>query len=509
MMYLCFVSEANQITTQPITTEQYNLLQKKLDEQSQQIKMLLERNTYLQHEYDNLRRMIFGAKSERFIPADSSQLPLFGLPGAKEQEVETEDINYKRNKPSHSEKNQPVRLALPAGLARQEEIIEPNEDLSEAKKIGEVITEFLEYIPGNLFVRKIVRPKYILPKSERIVIGDLPSLPIPRSNVGPGLLAHIMVGKFVDHLPFHRQIQQFKRQGVDIAESTMNDWFTGTCRLLEPLYDRLKERVQKADYLMGDETPIPVLTNDKPNATHKGYHWVYLAPIKKLVYFDYRQGRGREGPEDFLKDVHGALQTDGYAAYNSFEKTGKIKLLSCMAHARRKFDQALDSDRERAQQALKLFQPLYDIEREAREQNLSYDQRKLLRQDKSIEKLQLLEAWLKENIIQVLPKSVMGGAIAYTLNLWPRLIRYTDDGRYEIDNNLVENSIRPVALGRKNYMFAGSHEGAKRAAMMYSFLGTCKRNNIEPFSWLKDVLTMIPDWSIQRLDELLPVKSLS
>jgi hypothetical protein len=313
----------------------------------------------------------------------------------------------------------------------------------------------------------------------------------------------------VDHLPFYRQIQQFKRQGVDIAESTMNDWFTATCRLLEPLYDRLKERVQKADYLMGDETPIPVLTNDKPNATHKGYHWVYLAPIEKLVYFDYRQGRGREGPEEFLKDVHGALQTDGYAAYNSFEKPGKLKLLSCMAHARRKFDQALDSDRERAQQALKLFQPLYDIEREAREQNLSFDERKLLRQTKSIEKLQLLEAWLKENIIQVLPKSVMGQAIAYTLNLWPRLIRYIEDGRFEIDNNLVENSIRPVALGRKNYMFAGSHEGAKRAAMMYSFLGTCKRNNVEPFAWLKDVLTMIPDWSIQRLDELLPVKPLS
>ena len=158
---------------------------------------------------------------------------------------------------------------------------------------------------------------------------------------------------------------------------------------------------------------------------------------------------------------------------------------------------------------MKLFQSLYEIEREAREQDLSYDDRKTLRQNKSVEKLQELEAWLKENIIQVLPKSAIGGAIAYTLNLWPRLIRYVDDGRYEIDNNLVENSIRPVALGRKNYMFAGSHEGAKRAAMMYSFLGTCKRNNVEPFAWLKNVLTVIPDWSIQRLDELLPVKSIS
>ena len=503
------MSEANQITNPTITSEQYNLLLKKFEEQSLQIKTLAERNAYLQHENDNLRRLIYGAKSERFVPTDSSQLPLFGMPAAEKPETEKETITFTRNKSSNSEKNQPVRLALPANLPRVEQVIEPGEDLSQAKKIGEVISEYMEYTPGKLHVQKIVRPKYILPESERIVIADLPSLPIPRSNVGPGLLAQIMVGKFVDHNPFHRQIQQFKRQGVDIAESTMNDWFTGTCRLLEPLYDRLKQRVQQSDYLMGDETPIPVLTNDKPNATHKGYHWVYLAPLEKLVCFDYRQGRGREGPEEFLKDVHGALQTDGYAAYNSFEKPGKIMLLSCMAHARRKFDQAKDGDRERAEQALKLFQSLYEIEREAREQDLSYDERKILRQNKSIEKLQELETWLKENIIQVLPKSAIGGAIAYTLNLWPRLIRYTQDGRYEIDNNLVENSIRPVALGRKNYMFAGSHEGAKRAAMMYSFLGTCKRNNVEPFAWLKDVLTRIPDWSIQRLDELLPVKSLA
>ena len=509
MPYLCFVNEASQIPNQPITTEQYNLLLKKFEEQSLQIKELLKRNTYLQHEYDTLKRMVFGAKSERFVPTDSSQLPLFGIPAAEKPEPEKETITYTRNKSSNSEKNQPVRLALPADLPRVEQVIEPDEDLTGAKKIGEVITEYLEYTPGKLHVQKIVRPKYILTESGRIVIGELPSLPIPRSNVGPGLLAQIMVSKFVDHLPFHRQIQQFKRQGVEIAESTMNDWFTGMCHLLEPLYDRLKQRVQGADYLMGDETPIPVLTNDKPNATHKGYHWVYLAPLENLVCFDYRQGRGREGPEEFLKDVHGALQTDGYVAYNSFEKPGKLRLLSCMAHARRKFDQAKDSDREHAEQALKLFQTLYEIEREARDKNLSYDERKTLRQNKSVEKLQELEAWLKETIIQVLPKSAIGGAIAYTLNLWPRLIRYTEDGRYEIDNNLVENSIRPVALGRKNYLFAGSHEGAKRAAMMYSFLGTCKKNNVEPFAWLKDVLTRIPDWSIQRLDELLPVKSLS
>jgi transposase len=503
------MNEAGQTDSQLITPEQYNLLLKKFEQQSLQIKELLQRNAYLQHEYDTLKRMVFGAKSERFVSTDSSQLPLFGMPAAEKGETEKETITYTRNKSSNSDKNQPVRLALPADLPRVEQVIEPVEDLTGAKRIGEVITEYLEYTPGKLHVQKIVRPKYILADRERIVIGELPSLPIPRSNVGPGLLAQIMIGKFVDHLPFHRQIQQFKRQGIEIAESTMNDWFTGMCRLLEPLYDRLKQRVQAVDYLMGDETPIPVLTNDKPNATHKGYHWVYLAPLENLVCFDYRQGRGREGPEEFLKDVHGALQTDGYSAYNSFEKSGKLILLSCMAHARRKFDQAKDTDRERAEHALKLFQALYEIERQAREQNLSYDERKALRQNRSVEKLQEIEAWLKESIIQVLPKSAIGQAIAYTLNLWPRLIRYIEDGRYEIDNNLVENSIRPVALGRKNYLFAGSHEGAKRAAMMYSFLGTCKKNNVEPFAWLKDVLTRIPDWSIQHLDELLPVKALS
>jgi transposase len=495
---------ATQIPPDGFTSEQVIQLLQKVEEQALQIQTLLERNAFLQHEYDTLRRMIFGSKSERFVqPVDAAQMALFGTPMNEPPEERTETITYKRRKPG--KKKHPVRVALPDHLPRVEEVIEPNEDLTGAKKLGEVITEYMEYVPGKLFVKKVVRNKYILPDQQRIVIGVLPSLPIPRSNVGPGLLSHIMVSKFTDHLPFYRQIQQFKRQEVEIAESTMNDWFTGTCHLLEPLYDRLKKKVQGADYLMADETPIPVLTKDKPNATHKGFHWVYFAPTEKLVCFDYRTGRGREGPAAFLKDFRGAIQTDGYSVYDSFEKPGQILLLSCMAHARRKFDKALDSDRERAEQALKLFQPLYDVEREARELNLSFDDRKALRQQKAVVPLMELESWLRTNVVEVLPKSVMGQAIAYTLNLWPRLQRYIENGQWEIDNNLVENSIRPVALGRKNYLFAGSHEGAKRAAMIYSFLGTCRKNNVEPFTWLRDTLTVMPDWSIQRLDELLPL----
>jgi len=470
---------------------------------------LRNENLFLKQELDKLKRMIFGAKSERFIPVDSAQLPLFGLPQVEATEPVKESITYERNKPSESKKNPPIRLALPAHLPRVEEVIEPKEDISEAKKIGETITEILEYTPGKLFVKKYIRPKYVLPNKESIVIGQLPSLPIPRGNAGPGLLSHMLISKFVDHLPFYRQVQMFKRQEIQIAESTINDWFTGTCRLLEPLYEKLKEKVQQCDYLMADETPIAVLSRDHSQATHKGYHWFYYSPVEKLVCVDYQQGRGRDGPTAFLKDFYGAIQTDGYSVYDIFEMGGKSRLLGCMAHARRKFDQALNNDRKRAQAMLTMMQPLYQMEQIAKEYQLSIEERQIMRQVMSTDHLKKIEEWLKDNLVQVLPKSAIGQAIAYTLNLWPRLIRYIEDGRFEIDNNLVENSIRPVALGRKNYLFAGSHEGAKRAAMIYSFLGTCKKNHVEPFTWLKDVLTVIPDWSIQRLDELLPVKPLS
>ena len=170
---------------------------------------------------------------------------------------------------------------------------------------------------------------------ERIVIGELPSFPIPRGNAGAGLLAHLLISKFIDHLPFYRQVQQFKRQDFDIAESTISGWFTASCRLLEQLYERLVKRARGSSYLLADETPIPVQTKDKPGSTYKGYHWVYYAPLEKLVCFDYRKGRGRDGPEEFLESFRGMLQTDGYCAYDIYEKKDGITIFGCMAHARR------------------------------------------------------------------------------------------------------------------------------------------------------------------------------
>lgn len=491
MVYLPMMASENTIT---VTQKEYQQLLEKSS-----------RVEWLEHQLAELRRMIFGAKRERFMMDDPQQGSLFDLPGLETKPGTKEEISYTRNKPSS--KKQPLRLELAPHLPRREEVIEPDDLPEGAKKIGEAVTEILEYEPASVYVRKIVRPKYIASSDDEqtiITIADLPTLPIPKGNAGAGILAHILVSKFVDHLPFYRQVQMFKRQDVVIAESTINGWFNATCNLLNPLYEALKRKLLSTDYIMADETPVPVLTKDKPGSTHKGYHWVYYDPVNKLVLFDYQKTRSREGPNNMLENFNGHLQTDGYVAYKNLKNQNNITLLACMAHARRKFEHAKDNDPRRAKEALLMFQQLYGIERAAREDELGYNQIKKLRQQESLPVLCEMEAWLKENICQVLPKSATGEAIAYTLNLWPRLARYVDQGRFHIDNNLIENSIRPVALGRKNYLFAGSHHAARQAAIIYSLLACCKINQVEPFHWLKHVLDVIPDYPANKLDRLLP-----
>lgn len=461
----------------------------------------LQRNyTYLEQELAQLKRLIFGRKSERFEGVDPEQLRLWEAEQQAEQEKEKQTITYSREK---AEKKKPVRVELPADLPRDEQLIEPEGKGEEAKKIGELVTEVLEYTPGKLFVKKYVRPKYV--QGEDILIGELPSLPIPQGNAGPSLLSQLLIAKFVDHLPFYRQVQQFKREGIKIAESTISGWFGSTCRLLEPLYEELKKQVQQSAYIQADETPIPVKGSHKKGALDKGYHWVYHSPKEKLVCFDYRNSRGREGPAEFLEGFAGTLQTDGYGAYDKFSENPKITLLGCMAHARRKFEQALDNDRQRAGYAMGIIQKLYEIEREGK--GLSGKKRHALRQEQSLPLLHEFQSWLEEQKGQVMPKSAMGKAIHYTYGQWPKLKRYVENGEVLIDNNLVENVIRPVALGRKNYLFAGSHQAAGWAAMIYSLMATCKLHGVEPRHWLTGVLSKIQDTKLNELENLLPGKS--
>jgi len=314
------------------------------------------------------------------------------------------------------------------------------------------------------------------------------------------LLAQIIIDKYTDHLPVHRQIQRFEREGIKLPASTLTDWISGTCLLLEPLYEVHRKQVLSSNYLQVDETPIKVLDKDKKGTTHRGYHWVYHAPEEQLVLFDYREGRGREGPTECLKDFTGYLQTDGYAVYEDFGKNKQVTLLHCWAHARRKFDEAKDNDLTRASHALTEIQKLYALERQARDNQLSQKDR----QQQAIEILDDLKIWMLENYQVVLPQSAIGQALHYSLQRWEKLCLYTTDGKLQIDNNLVENTIRPVAIGRKNYLFAGSHNGARRAAMLYSFLGTCKINDVNPFEWLRHVLNVIPTHPVNKLQQLLP-----
>jgi len=466
---------------------------------------ILSENQTLKAQLSELQRMIFGSRSERFIPSIDGQIDLFTGTALSEQEKQQkQEINYTRTV-SSKQKQKPIRTEIPSHLPRIEEIIEPKEIEPGSKKIGEEITEILEYNPANIYVRKIIRPKYAKPNNTGVIIASMPSLPIPRSNAGAGMLAHISVSKFIDHLPFYRQIQIFKRQNLNLSASTIGGWFNATCTLLEPLYDALEKQVlYNSHYLQADESPIGVQDSHKKGALHQGYMWLFRNPKNSLVLFVYNKGRSRAAPEEVLKNFTGTLQTDGYKVYQSLNTKGDITLLGCMAHARRYFEKALDNDKSRSAYVLKQIQRLYAMERKARESQVNRHTLKRYRQLYALPILNETESKLKEMSFEVLPKSAIGKAIAYTLKLYPNLKRYVEDGKYEIDNNNIENAVRPLALGRKNYLFAGSHQSAQHAAMMYSFFASCKANNVNPYTWLNDVLNRLPEYKANKTYQLLP-----
>jgi transposase len=461
------------------------------------------------HEMQQLKKLIFGSKHERFIPENNSpsqlSLDIQAEAVAQCSITDAKKIEYIRTTKDITEnKEHPGRYKLPEHLERKEIIIAPKENIAGLKKIGEEITEELEYEPGKLFVNKYVRPKYAKPDKEGIIIAPMIERPLPKAIAGAGLLAQIVIDKYVDHLPLYRQAERFKREGVNIPYSTLTDNITGTCKLILPLYDALKALIIQSDYLHADESPIKVLDKDRKGETHKGWFWVYHNSIEQLVLFDYQPGRGREGPQQILKDFKGHLQTDGYVVYDFFKEKEEVTLLHCMAHARRMFYEALPNDKARAEYALQQFGLLYAIERKAKEQSLPQPEILQLRKTQAFPVLDALGKWMKEEYVKVLPKSPIGKAIGYSIARWNELMIYATDGKLNIDNNPVENSIRPVAIGRKNYLFAGSHEAAGRSAMLYSLLGTCKLHGINPFTWLKDVLQRINNHHINKITELLP-----
>lgn len=474
------------------------------------------------------RHKLFGSSSEKYIAEDPNQRKIDwdGVDVLPEEKIainaaEKELIEYERRKPQ-KEKKQAVRRPLPEHLRREEEIIEPEGVQDSWVRIGEEVTEILEHKPGEIYVRRIIRPKYAVkqaPTKEAITheqdvaetpsirIAPLPLLPLPRSNAGSSMLAELIMNKYFYHLPFHRQIAIFKMVGVSLPASTVNGWFQGSSDLLRALYLRLKEIVLKSDYIQVDESTIPVIRNEKRKAD-KAYLWMVRSVMGNMVFFHYDKGsRAQRVVVDLLKNYQGAIQTDGYQAYSIYEQKKGVLLLGCWAHARRKFSESLPEDEVGAQYALAQIAKLYQVEEMATDQEMDYQQRAELRKRLAYPIMRAFEKWIEGYYPKTLPGGRINKALSYTYNLFMRLSRYHLDGRYLPDNNLAENAIRPLAVGRKGYLFCGNDDAAENAAIMYSLFGCCKASDVNPREWLTDVFAKIPLYNSNYdldLADLLP-----
>ena len=473
-----------------------------------------------------LRRKVFGKMSEKNLPLDPDQLLLF------EQEHLTDEERARLDKEVEAAEQQmaktitvkvkPSRRDLDTtGLPTEVIDIYPDGTTDENGKLKDEYVEIgtdessrLEHIAAKTYIKKTVIHKVMLksdsnnktPEDRRIICARLPLAPVNRCMAGASVLTDIIIGKFMYHLPFYRQIQQYKESGITISDSTMGGWYEAAVEKLKLLYDILRQHILQSEYIQIDESVLPVIDSEKHKA-RKGYEWCVRDAIRGAVMFYYDRGsRGGKVAREILGAYKGAVQCDGYDAYDQFEKNDNITVYGCWAHARRKFVDALNENNRLATEALCFIRKIYKVESDANKAGLNADERKEQRLKISYPTIRLFETWMKETYLKVLPNSKMGDAIEYTYSLLPRLSRYVNDGRINIDNNLIENAIRPLALGRKNYLFCGNDASAYRAAIVYSLISTCKAADVDPRTWMEDVLRKIPYYQRDQRDlaELLP-----
>jgi transposase len=455
-----------------------------------------------------LLRWRYGPRRER---VDENQLWLLaGVMVEKGEDVPPVKAKVSASKPRRRGHG---RKPLPAHLERQPVHygLSPEEQRcpqcqAAMKLMGEEKSERLEYIPASLVVIEEICEKYACPKGCTVVTAPKPMQAIEKGLPGPGLLAQVAVSKYADHLPLHRQEQIFARQGVELSRQTMCDWMRRSAELLAPLFGEMKKEVLASKNVQTDDTPVGVLAPDLPR-TKTGRIWTYVGDAQHpYTVYDYTPSRSRDGPDEFLGDFRGFLQADAYAGYDAIYQDAAREVIevACWAHARRKFFEAQESDIMRSMVMLAYVRLLYEVEREARDRALDGAGRRALRQEKSVPILTDIETYLKREQKSVLPKSPIGEAIGYALNNWSALIRYCEDGDLEIDNNGAERSLRPVAIGRKNWLFFGSDRGGQTAAILTSFITTCKRLDIDPFLYLRDVFARISAHKRNHLEELLP-----
>lgn len=466
---------------------------------------LLQENAYL-------KRMLFGRRSEK-LPGDPNQGLLFASPESQDEQAqeassaEDEEIPPRRRRTRHR-----GRRPLPDHLPRcTHEIHPPEEELTcpccgERKIIfAQDVTEELEVVPAKFFVNRYVRYKYACRKCEGYVsAGSLPPRPMDKGIPGPGVLAHVITSKYADHLPLYRQEQIYRRVGLDLPRSTMCGWVSYVASVLAPIVEAMKRSVIGSRKVHTDDTPITVLDPSvKPIGSRKGYMWVYISDHDDVV-FEYTNSRKRDGPESFLKRYRGYLQADAFSGYDRIYAGGDIIEVACWAHARRKFFDAQTSHGTEVDRVLELIGRLYALERRAKARGVSKEKLLAWRQRYSCRRLVRLREELDRLSLSVLPRSPLGKAITYTLNNWKALRRYTEAPFLAIDNNHSERQIKQLVIGRKNWLFAGSEDGAENAAILFSVIVSCKLAGLDPFAYLRDMLMRIHTHPADRVHELIP-----
>ena len=495
--------------------------------QAETIKKLTEQNESLQSRIKELtaqvawlNRQLYGRKSEKLPVYNPNQLYLFAdMPGENAQQTSeardeaVEKITVTKGERRQERKNRIMMEDLP--VLEQVILTPDNLDRNLYKKIGEEVTRIVEHKPGQLYIREIIREKWGLkdntstaPKGMGgVLIAPMPLLPIYKGIAGASLLAEILLQKYEYHMPYYRQIKQYSHLGMKgLTESTVDGWFKQTIDLLKPLYEALKSEVMKADYVQADETTTPVINRDTHKAA-KEYLWMVRAVMERLVLFYYDQGSRAGAVIESLANRYnfkGYLQCDGFAGYETAFKTNPdVHLVNCMVHIRRHFEQALDENRQIAEHALGEIQHLYRIEHMCDDAGLSPDERKTKRQELSKPIMKAMKLWMETEGVKYSENSQIGKAITYAYTRWDNMMRYLEDGRLLPDNNLAENEIRPVTLGRKNYLFCGNHEAAQNMAVVCSLLATCRNHDVNPRDYLNDVISQMPYHTKASHDELL------
>jgi transposase len=471
------------------------------DAEIEQLKLLIAK----------LRRMQFGRKSEKLErQIEQLELRLDELEASRAENA----VSPSAPVAARSRTTKPARRPLPGHLPRETRKIPPKEtqcpDCGGAlKHLGEDVSEMLEWVPASFKVIRQVRSKLACGRCDRIVQAEAPSRPIARGMAGPGLLAHVLVSKYCDHLPLYRQEEIYEREGVELDRSTLADWVGSASGLLQPLVEALRHHVLSATKLHADDTPVPVLAPGL-GKTKLGRLWTYVRDDRPAgdatppaVWFAYTPDRKGERPKAHLSSFTGTLQADAYAGFDQLYESGRIREAACWAHVRRKFyDLHVAHKSPVAQEALRRIGELYAIEGDIR--GRQPEERCRVRDERSRPLLELLKQWLEEILVKLSKKSDTAQAVRYALGRWEALVRYVDDGRLEVDNNAAERALRVVALGRKNYLFAGSDRGGESAAAIYSLIGTAKLNHVDPETYLREVLSRIADHPINRIAELLP-----